>query len=97
MVDAEARSPERTARCTFQSTGTDTACDEDQFSYPEVASDGTVYVQFLNGQNDGEWEVDFDFDSQLMVVKSDGRRRDLRSDPVAAVQLEDGLPTCRGR
>jgi hypothetical protein len=76
--------------CTFQSTGTGTACDEDQFSYPEVASDGTVYVQFLNGQNDGEWEVDFDFDSQLMVVKSsDGGVT--WSDPVAAVQLEDGL------
>jgi hypothetical protein len=76
--------------CTFQSTGTGTACDEDQFSYPEVASDGTVYVQFLNGQNDGQWEVDFDFDSQLMVVKStDGGVT--WSDPVAAVQLEDGL------
>jgi hypothetical protein len=76
--------------CTFQSTGTDTACDEDQFSYPEVASDGTVYVQFLNGQNDGQWEVDFDFDSQLMVVKStDGGVT--WTDPVAAVQLEDGL------
>jgi hypothetical protein len=76
--------------CTFQSTGTNTACDEDQFSYPEVASDGTVYVQFLNGQNDGQWEVDFDFDSQLMLVKStDGGVT--WSDPVAAVQLEDGL------
>ena len=76
--------------CTFQSTGTNTACDEDQFSYPEVASDGTVYVQFLNGQNEAQWEVDFDFDSQLMVVKSsDGGVT--WSDPVAAVQVEDGL------
>jgi hypothetical protein len=76
--------------CTFQSTGTNTACDEDQFSYPEVASDGTVYVQFLNGQNEGQWEVDFDFDSQLMVVKStDGGVT--WTDPVAAVQIEDGL------
>ena len=39
------------AGCTFQSTGTGTECDEDQFSIPEVASDGTVYVHFLNFQN----------------------------------------------
>ena len=32
-----ARSPARTRSCTFQSTGTGTACDEDQFSIPEVA------------------------------------------------------------
>jgi hypothetical protein len=76
--------------CTFQSTGTGTACDEDQFSIPEVAADGTVYVQFINGQNEAAWEVDFDFDSQLMVVKSaDGGVT--WSDPVPAVQFEDGL------
>jgi BNR/Asp-box repeat len=80
--------------CTFQSDGrNETACDEDQFSYPEVASDGTVYVHFINEQNDAEWEnSDADnpeFDEQIMVVKStDGGV--VFSDPVAAAQLEDG-------
>jgi hypothetical protein len=62
--------------CTYQETGpaASTDCDEDQFSYPEVASNGTLYVHFLNGQNDANWEVDFDFDNQIMVVKSTKRR-----------------------
>ncbi|HXF37932.1 MAG TPA: sialidase family protein [Actinomycetota bacterium] len=86
--------------CTFQSTGSGTECDEDQFSYPVVASDGTVYVHFhnyQNGPNDptcetagGAWEVGCDFDAQIMVVRSgDGGRT--WSDPVQVVQLEDGL------
>ena len=46
------------ADCTFQSDGrNETTRDEDQFSYPEVASDGTLYVHFLNSQNDAAWEV----------------------------------------
>ena len=56
--------------CTFQETIGGTDCDEDQFSYPEVASNGTLYVHFLNGQNDAEWEVEADFDNQIMLVKS---------------------------
>jgi hypothetical protein len=76
--------------CTFQSTGTGTACDEDQFSYPETGSDGTLYVHFLNYQNEGEWEGSFDFDAQIMVVKStDGGAT--WSAPVQVAQLEDGL------
>jgi hypothetical protein len=76
--------------CTFQTTGAANECDEDQFSIPEVASNGTLYVHFLNGQNDAAWEVADDFDSQLMVAKStDGGST--FSAPVPAVQLEDGL------
>jgi hypothetical protein len=76
--------------CTFQSSGPEGECDEDQDSDPVVASDGTLYVYFLNGQNDAEWEVPFDFDNQVMVVKStDGG--ETFSPPVAAAQLEDGL------
>ena len=76
--------------CTFQETGPADECDEDQFSLPAVASDGTVYVHFANGQNDSEWEVPLEFDSQIMLVKSsDGG--ETFSDPVPAVQLEDGL------
>jgi hypothetical protein len=76
--------------CTFQETGPAGECDEDQFSIPEVAPDGTLYVHFANGQNEAEWEVPFEFDSQLMVVKStDGGAT--FTNPVPAVQLEDGL------
>jgi hypothetical protein len=77
------------AACTFQSTGTGTACDEDQFSIPEVASDGTVYVHFLNFQNEDEWEMEEEFDSTIMVTKSvDGG--DTWTAPVRVVELEDG-------
>jgi hypothetical protein len=76
--------------CTFQSTGTDTTCDEDQFSYPETGSDGTLYVHFLNYQNEAAWEGDFDFDAQIMVVRSDDGGVTW-NDPVQVVQLEDGL------
>lgn len=76
--------------CTFQSSGPAGECDEDQFSYPAVAADGTVYVHFLNGQNEAEWEVPFDLDNQILVVKStDGGAT--FSSPVAAAQLEDGF------
>ncbi len=78
--------------CTFQTTVTQssTECDEDQFSIPVVAPNGTVYVHFHNYQNEDAWEEPFDFDAQIMVVKStDGGVT--WSDPVPAVQLEDGL------
>ena len=78
------------ASCTFQSTGPANECDEDQFGLPIVASNGTVYVHFINGQNEAAWNQAFDFDSQLMVVKStDGGAT--WSNPVPVVQLEDGL------
>jgi hypothetical protein len=78
--------------CTFQETGAagSTDCDEDQFSYPEVASNGTLFVHFLNGQNDAAWEVDFDFDNQIMVTKSTNGGQSFSS-PTPAAQLEDGL------
>jgi hypothetical protein len=75
--------------CTFQSTGPAGECDEDQFSIPEVASDGTLYVHFANGQNDAAWEVPEDLDNQIMVLKStDGGAT--FGNPVPVVQLEDG-------
>ena len=76
--------------CTFQTTGPAGECDEDEFGIPVVAPNGTLYVHFTNGQNSGAWEQPFDFDSQIMVVKStDGGVT--FSAPVPAVQLEDGL------
>ncbi|MDQ3662357.1 MAG: hypothetical protein M3454_15140 [Actinomycetota bacterium] len=54
-----------------------------------MASDGTLYVHFLNFQNEAEWEVPFEFDTQVMVTRStDGGRTLARPEP--AVQLEDG-------
>jgi hypothetical protein len=76
--------------CTYQETGGGTDCDESQFSYPEVASNGDLYVHFHNYQNEAEWEVPFDFDGQIMVVKSTDGGQTFGS-PVQVVQLEDGL------
>ncbi len=76
--------------CTLQSTGPAGECDEDQFSIPTVAPDGTVYVMFINGQHSAAWEQPFDFDSQIMVVKSVNGGASF-SAPVAVVQMEDGL------
>jgi hypothetical protein len=76
--------------CTYQETGGANECDEDQFSIPEVAPNGDLYVHFLNSQNEDEWEVPLDFDSQIMVIKStDGGRT--FGDSSQAAQLEDGL------
>ena len=78
--------------CRYQETGGDDNrdCDEDQFSIPEVASNGDLYIHFLNGQNRRAWEVRFDFDSQIMVIKSEDGGRTF-GDPTPAAQLEDGL------
>jgi hypothetical protein len=76
--------------CTYQETGGGTDCDEDQFSIPEVAPDGTLHVSFLNGQNEAAWEVPFDFDSQILVVTSTNGGQTF-SGPVQVAQLEDGL------
>jgi hypothetical protein len=75
--------------CKFQTTGEANVCDEDQFSIPEVASDGTVYVHYLNFQNEDEWEAPEEFDSSIMVIKStDGGES--WSAPKRVVDLEDG-------
>jgi hypothetical protein len=77
--------------CTFQTAGdTGTDCDEDQFSVPEVASDGTLYVHFLNGQNEAAWEVPRDLDDQILVVRSTNGGRTFGA-PSQAAQLEDGF------
>jgi hypothetical protein len=76
--------------CTYQSSGPARECDENQFSIPEVAPDGTLYVHFFNGQNEAAWEVENDFDSQIMVIKSTDGGRTFGA-PVQVVQLEDGL------
>ena len=46
------------------------ACDQDGFSYPIVAPNGTLYVQFDNEQNLAAYELPQHYDSQVMLVKS---------------------------
>lgn len=45
--------------CTFFSTGqpgNTNKCVEDQFSVPQVGTNGKVYIAFINGQHDGHWD-----------------------------------------
>ncbi len=77
------------ALCTFQEAGPANDCDENQFSVPTVAPDGTVYVAFENSQNQAKWEADGSFDDQYLLVKStDGG--ETWSSPSFIVDLEDG-------
>ena len=78
--------------CSFQTTGPagSTACDENQFSIPETAANGDLYVHFQNFQNEAAWEAEFDFDSQIMVIRSTTGGASFGPAGQAA-QLEDGL------
>jgi hypothetical protein len=75
--------------CTFQVTGPAGQCDENQFSVPTVAPDGTVYVAFQNEQNQSLWESTNEFDDQYLVVKSTNGGATWSS-PSFVVGLEDG-------
>jgi hypothetical protein len=75
--------------CTFQTTGPANECDEDQNSIPVVSPDGTLYVHFGDYQNEAAWEVPFDFDAQIMVVRSTDGGATFGT-PVPAAQREDG-------
>lgn len=75
--------------CTFQVSGPAGQCDEDQGSVPTVGPDGTVYVAFLNEQNEALWEADEFFDDQYLVVKSTNGGQ-MWSSPTFVVGLEDG-------
>jgi hypothetical protein len=77
------------ALCTYQEEGPAGECDENQFSVPTVAPDGTVYVAFQNDQNEALWEPGEVFDNQYLMVKStDGGAT--WSAPSFVVGLEDG-------
>jgi hypothetical protein len=77
------------AFCTYQEAGPANQCDEDQGSVPAVAPDGTVYVAFVNEQDESTWERDQAFDDTYVVVRStDGG--ETWSDPIPVVDLEDG-------
>jgi hypothetical protein len=75
--------------CTFQVSGPSGQCDENQFSVPTVAPDGTVYVAFQNEQNTALWEPGEVFDDQYLLVKSTNGGVTW-SNPSFVVGLEDG-------
>ncbi len=77
------------ALCTFQVSGPAGACDENQFSVPTVAPDGTVYVAFENEQNQSLWEPNEQFEDQYLLVKSTNGGATWSS-PTFVVGLEDG-------
>jgi hypothetical protein len=82
--------------CDIQYRGAAQECDENQFSVPTVAPNGTVYVAFENEQNSSIQEPGDEFgneqqihDNQYLVVRSaDGGVT--WSAPVIAATLEDG-------
>jgi hypothetical protein len=78
--------------CTYQETGPEgsLACDENQFSIPEVAADGDLYIHFFNSQNEAAWEDPIDFDAQIMVLKSTNGGASFTG-PFQVAQVEDGL------
>jgi hypothetical protein len=63
------------------------ACDQDEFVYPAVAPDGTLYAQFDNEQNSSAYETPQRYDSQVMLIKStDGGKTFQGEQPTAANQ-----------
>jgi hypothetical protein len=77
------------ALCTFQEAGGPNQCDEDQFSVPSVGPDGTVYVSFINDQNQALWEPGEVFDDQYLLVRSTNGGANW-SNPTMIASLEDG-------
>lgn len=88
--------------CEFQSdisggtgpgaTGADGSgdCDENQFSYPVVGPDGTVYVHFFNSQNESAWNPTGDFDSQILVARVNPNTFSV-SGPYQVTMVADGI------
>jgi hypothetical protein len=77
------------ALCTFQTEGPAGECDESQASVSTVGPNGTVYVAFMNSQNQALWEPGENSDDQYLVVKSTNGGATW-SKPSFAAGLEDG-------
>ena len=75
--------------CTFQTQGKRGECDESQASVSTSGPDGTVYVAFMNSQNQALWEPGENSDDQYLVVKSKNGGEDW-SKPTFVAGLEDG-------
>ena len=70
----------------MNATGGADRCDEDQFSQPVVAPDGTIYVSFLNEQRVGDGQ----FRDQVLVVKSADGGETWSSPTPATPLIHDG-------
>ena len=75
--------------CPFQVDGPAGRCDEDQGSTIAIGPSGTVYVAFINEQNDALWEPGDLFENQYLVVRSSNGGRTWSS-PRFVTGLEDG-------
>ena len=75
--------------CTFQTEGASGQCDEDQASVITTSPDGTVYVAFINSQNEATWEPNEEFEDQYLVVRSTNGGRTWSS-PRFVASMEDG-------
>jgi hypothetical protein len=63
------------------------ACDQNSFSIPTVAPDGTLYVQWDNEQNAAGYEPPQRYDSQVQLIKSsDGGDTFVGEQPTSANQ-----------
>jgi hypothetical protein len=83
---ADARGP-RSDEGTAEGPDDPFACDQDQFSIPEVAPNGDLFVHFHNEQNLAAYELPQHYDSQIMIVKStDGGDTFAGEAPTAANQ-----------
>jgi hypothetical protein len=77
------------AICTVQTDGPAGQCDENQFSVPTVAPDGTVYVAFENSQNQSlNSPGEVNQDQYLLVKSTNGGKK--WSNPSFVAALEDG-------
>ena len=75
--------------CTYQTAGRQGECDEDQASVITTSPDGTVYVAFMNSQNESLYESPAEFDDQYMIVSSKNGGEDW-SKPSFVAGMEDG-------
>jgi hypothetical protein len=74
--------------------GTSTKCNQDQFSTPAVAADGSIYVSFLNYSNSSDGR------DQYLVVKVDGDTGQRAAGPWRVGTIYDGFtdyPIANGR
>jgi hypothetical protein len=86
---AQAISGSSSTLCTFQVSGPAGQCDEDQGSTIAIGPNGTVYVAFINEQNNALWEPGDLFEDQYLVVRStDGGAH--WSSPSFVAGMEDG-------
>jgi hypothetical protein len=87
--DPQEISGSNAALCTLVVANRQGACNDNQFSVPTVAPDGTVYAAFQNDQNEALWDSGEQFDDQYLMVSSSNGGQDWSS-PEFVTGVEDG-------